>query len=334
LLIAMTSAAIVLLAAGLGEAFGQAPAVPLVLAAAISPPIVSHAFLVFPEAFALFATCVVVWFSLKAPRENDKRLLLVVMLLIGVLPWMHHKYLLYVPGLVWVVAWHRWPLIQTAPGAAVAACTAMLLPQLALFAWTWHEWGTLGGALTTQGVPFSLAALKNGAIGLWIDRQSGLLAYAPIYWVMPACVALTWRRTWPFLLPAILLYLPAAAFVIGWWAGFAPAARYLVPAMPLLLVPMAAALRFSTVRGALYVLGLFQAAIDIVVWQHPRALWPAPQGNPALALLGVVGRAYESALPAIRSSGLSMKAAWLCTAAAVMSAALVTRAGAKSTIEH
>jgi hypothetical protein len=324
-LIALTTAGVVLLAAGLTQLAGTSRAMLVVLAAAVSPPIASHAFLVFPEVIALFVSCVVVWYSLKTPDTSDARMLLVVMLLIGALPWMHHKYLLYVPGLVFVVAWHRWPLIRAHPGTTGIAMLMFALPPIALLAWTWHEWGTFGGALTTEGVPFSMSALKAGAVGLWVDRQSGLLAYAPIYWVLPACVVLTWRRSWPFLLPAFLLYLPAAAFVIGWWAGFAPAARYLVPAMPLLLVPMAAALRFSTIRGALYGLGVFQAAIDIVVWQHPRALWPAPPGNPALALLGGAGRAYESALPAIQSRGVTMEAAWLCAAAAVASAVLVGR---------
>jgi hypothetical protein len=325
-LIGMTTAGMVLLASSLTAVDASARAVLLVLAAAISPPLASHAFLVFPEVVALFVTCIVVWFSLSASRERkrDVALLIGVMLLIGVLPWMHHKYLLYAPGLVFVAAWHRWPLIRTAPAASIAAAAALVLPQVALLAWTWHEWGTLGGALSTAGAPFSTTAFKAGAIGLWIDRQSGLLAYAPIYWVLPACVALAWKRAWPFLVPALLLYLPAAAFV-EWEAGFAPAARYLVPAMPLLLVPMAAALRFSTIRGALYGLGVFQAAIDIVVWQHPRALWPAPTGNPALALLGAAGRAYESALPAIQSRGVTMEAAWLCAAAAVASAVLVGR---------
>lgn len=98
--------------------------------------------------------------------------------------------------------------------------------------------------------------------------------------------------------------------------------------MPLLLVPMAAALRFFAIRGALSVLCLFQAAIDVVVWQHPRTLWPATQGNPALALLGAAGRAYESALPAIQATGMTMQAVWLCVALAVPSAALFVAAQA------
>jgi hypothetical protein len=158
---------------------------------------------------------------------------------------------------------------------------------------------------------------------LWIDRQSGLLAYAPIYWILPACVVLTWRQTWPFLIPAVLLYLPAAAFVIGWWAGFAPAARYLVPALPLLLVPMAAALRYKAVRWAVAALSVPQLLLDAAVWQRPRTLWPAAEGNPALAMFGALGRLYELVLPPIQQEGVTMSTVWIAAGLMLVSAALI-----------
>jgi hypothetical protein len=97
-----------------------------------------------------------------------------------------------------------------------------------------------------------------------------------------------------------LLYLPAAAFA-EWWGGFSPAARYLVPIMPLCLVPMAHAMRHRAIRYAVALLLVPQVAIDLVVWQHPRALWPAANGvNPALSYLGALGHAYAGLLPKLR----------------------------------
>jgi hypothetical protein len=326
-LMGMTTWGMVLVASGLDAVANPRFVTWLVLLAAISPPILSHAFLVFPEVVALFATALAVWFSLKAPSRGDSKTWLVVMLALGLLPWMHHKYLLYVPGLAFVVAWHRWALIRSVSAARLAAaCALFLMPQLALHVWTWQQWGTLGGALTTEGAPFTLTAFKAGAAGLWIDRQSGLLAYAPIYWLLPACILLAWRASWPFLVPVLLLYLPAAAFVIGWWAGFAPAARYLVPALPLLLVPMAAALEHRAIRGVLWTLAVLQVAIDAAVWQRPRTLWPAEAGNPALELLGVPGRLYAGMLPAIQHEGSGMPALIVGIVLALGSAALVWRA--------
>ena len=322
-LIALTSAGMTLLSIGLETLVGQSVATWLVLIAAISPPIVSHAFLVFPEVLALFVTTVVVWWSLKNESVVDRRLLMTIAAMLGVLPWAHHKYLVYCAGLAFVTIWKRWPWVRSQSRSTVLAAGALyLLPQLGLQLWTLKAWGTLGGSLTTAGLPFSMATLQSGLLGLWIDRQSGLLAYAPLYWILPACVMLTWRRCWPFLIPFVLLYLPAAAFVTGWWAGFAPAARYLVPAMPLLLVPFAAALEHRIIQVLSVGLCVPQLVIDAVVWQRPRLLWPPPEGNPVMGLLAAPGRAYEWLLPPLQHEGLTifalaLAALWLAASAAL-----------------
>ncbi len=181
----------------------------------------------------------------------------------------------------------------------------------------------MGGALTTNGLPFSMSVLKSGFLGLLFDRQSGLLAYAPLYWIVPACWYLTRKTTWPFLVPAVLLYVPAASFTIGWWAGFSPAARYLVPLMPFCIAVIAEALRYRVIRIAALVLLIPQAFIDAVVWQHPRTLWPSPGGNAALQTLGGIGRAYEAILPAAQTGGRLSVALGLGLLAAAASAVLV-----------
>lgn len=190
-LIALTAAGFTLLALGFGGGKRPARTVALLIAAGISPPVVSHAFLVFPEVIALFATSVVVWFARKEGEgPRDTTILLGILLMLGALPWTHHKYLL---------------------------------------------------------------------------------------------------------VPLVLLYLPAAAFV-EWWGGFAPAARYIAPAVPLLLVPMIDALASAPVRLAAVALAVPQLAIDAVIWQHPRWLWPAPEGNLALrALVRFTSRRAASA---------------------------------------
>jgi hypothetical protein len=322
-LIVLTTAGIVLVAEGLTAVADRRAATLLVLIAAVSPPIVSHAFLVYPEVLALFVTSLTVWFSLKRQGSRDAHTLLIVLLLLGALPWAHHKYLLYVPGLLFVIGWNRWALIRSLSGPFVVSGVALfILPQIGLHVWTWRAWGTLGGAATSEGVPFSLTALNGGLLGLWVDRQSGLLAYAPLYWLVPASFMLTWRRTWPYLVPAALLYLPAAAFAV-WWGGFAPAARYLVPGIPLFLVPFAQALRYRAVTLATLMLCVPQLLIDGVVWQHPRALWPAGAGNPALDLLGPFGRMYKLVLAPVRIEGLTTGALWLGAVWALTAVALV-----------
>ncbi len=331
-LIGLTATALTLVAAALAGLDRPDRVAVLAIAIGVSPPVVSHAFLVFPEVAALFVTSMVVWLALKPAGPRDLSLLFGVLLLLGALPWTHHKYLLYVPALVLVIVSARWTLVRGLSPVQAALATALFVaPQLALEAWTWHAWGTLGGALTTESVPFSMASLGRGLVGLWVDRQSGLLAYAPLYLIAPACCWLTWRRTRMYLVPVLALYLPAAAFVVGWWAGFAPAARYLAPAMPLVMVPVAAALRYRAVRIAALALAVPQAAIDAVVWQHPRWLWPSPDGNLALLALGPVGRAYSRMLVGVQGGAAFSAALWIAGVTAALTAVLVVFARREQT---
>jgi hypothetical protein len=197
-----------------------------------------------------------------------------------------------------------------------------VLPIVTFFLWSWDRWGTPGGPQMLDRLPFSMQSLKNGLAGLMVDRQSGLVSYAPIYWIVPASWMLTWRRTWPLLVPALLLYVPMAAY-LEWWAGFAPAARYLTPIIPLSLVAMADAMRYRVARVALLCLTIPQLAINGAVWQHPRALWAVGTTNPALDSLGAVGRAYEAMLPPVRLEQLTMAALWIGCGAAAATALLV-----------
>jgi len=322
-LIGVTSLGMALLASGFSNVAHGPYAAALAIVAGISPPIVSHAFLVFPETPALFVTSVVVWFSMRPPTSRDTSTFLALVSTLGALPWAHHKFAVYVPGLVFVLVWKRWHLLRalTLPTKLVAL-TLLVAPQIALQIWTWQEWGTLAGALTTETVPFSAKTMQSGLVGLWVDRQAGLLAYAPLYWIVPACVWLTWRQTWIYLVPAILLYLPASAFSMGWWSGFAPAARYLTPAMPLLLVPVACAIGYRTVRIATLFLVVPQLVMNGIVWQHPRWLWPSEAGNRVLQGLGPPGRAYEMSLLDVQGTGVGVAVVWIALAAAVASTAV------------
>ena len=326
MLIAITSIGMGLLAHAVVHHTGRRDTALLVGAAAISPPVVSHAFLVFPEVISLFMTSVVVWYAIERRRHGRAATFYAIVAALGFLPWVHRKYTMFVVGLVFVIILARRDQVrELSPRQRVVAAALFVLPIAALFVWTWNRWGTLGGPQMLERLPFSAQSLQNGLAGLVIDRQSGLLSYAPIYWIVPASWILTWRRTWPLLLPALLLYVPMAAFV-EWWAGFAPAARYVTPIVPLCLVAMADAMRYRIVRVALVALAVPQILIDAVVWQHPRTLWAAGVTNPALESLGVVGRGYEAMLPAIRVEQLSAAALWTVCGAVAATALLVAAA--------
>jgi hypothetical protein len=300
ILIALTAVGMGLLADAAIDFSGTRSAAWLVGLAAISPPMASHAFLIFPEAIALFLTALVVWFSTRHD-QNDAIWLPWIAAALGLLPWVHRKYSLYVIGLLFLIVWLRRDVIRAASRGGITTAAALFIaPQIAFHLWTIVEWGAIGGPQLAAASPFSVRTLAAGLPGMWLDGQSGVLAYAPLYWIVPLCWITTWRRTWPYFVPALLLYVPMASFV-EWWGGFAPAGRYLVPILPLCLMPVAASLRSRAIAVLVIVLAVPQVMIDAICWQHPRFLWPAADRvNPLLTSLGPAGRAYLRVLLQLR----------------------------------
>jgi hypothetical protein len=327
-------ALVVLTAIGLGllvRAFSRdAPtgrAALVVLVAGLSPPVLSHAFLVFPETVAFFVVCLVVWLARLPTNELTSRRVGFVVAAVGLIPWLHRKYSFLVFGLVFLlISRHAGWFRRQNPGLLGGLAGLALLPQLILHAWTLHAWGTVGGPQMVDTLPFAPANALAGGLGLLFDRERGLVAYAPVYLLLPACWALSWKehRTW--LVPIATLFLPMAAFSV-WSAGFSPAARYLVPLVPLAVAPAAQALRYGAVRMTALGIVAFQACIVAVVWQYPRTLWPKEQGtNDALASIPGIGRAYERLLPSILTGDSIVWASAALMVLAAGSAALVWRA--------
>jgi hypothetical protein len=114
--------------------------------------------------------------------------------------------------------------------------------------------------------------------------------------------------------------------VIGWWAGFSPAARYLVPAIPLLTIPAMLALEHSVVRKVAWTLLGGQLVINAVVWQNPRWLWPSTPDNRVLPALGPPGKIYELLVPNIRVEGLTVDVLIPIVGTVVLTAAVVALA--------
>jgi hypothetical protein len=299
-LLLLTSASIALFVSGIARHTSSRRALVLGLVFALSPPVMSHAFLVFPETIAFMVVCAAAWLLLVRESEVTITRVMLVVAGVGLLPWLHRKYSFFSPALVALVLHqHRAWLRRSGAGVRWTLAALTLAPQAVLHLWTFNAWGNVGGPQMLTAVPLSLTGIPRGALGLLFDRERGLLGYSPVYWLLPTFWVLAWRCSRRLLLPIGMLFVPMAMFV-DWPAGFSPAARYLVPLMPLLVLPAVRAIDHALVRRVAMPLLLGQGIIVAALWQNPRALWPREVGtNPVLERIPVIGPAYQALLPSL-----------------------------------
>jgi hypothetical protein len=235
------------------------------------------------------------------------------------MPWLHRKYAPLALGLLVVLVFYRrvWWSGATSRQRAVVLVAA-LAPQAAFHAWTLFYWGRLGGPQMLGALPFSISGLPRGAMGLLFDRSRGLIGGAPVYLLAPAAWLIAWRRTWPWLLPISLLFLPMAAYV-DWPSGFAPAARYLAPIMPLVALPAVFAARVALFRLIAWPVLAWQALLTIAAWRYPFGFWPTDDySNALLQRVPLAGPIVERWLPSIVSGdSLALAGVWSAAALAV-----------------
>jgi hypothetical protein len=245
---------------------------------ALAPPVVSLSFLIFPEIPAMLVTAFALWVATRRSEELRWRDLILFALALGMLPWLHRKYAPYGLALVLVTGWaHRASLMEFSRQRLVILGALYVMPQLLLLAFTWSVWGTFGGALMLERAPFSLAAFRSGIVGLLVDREHGLLIWAPVYAMVPTAWLLTRRDSWPLVLPTLILFVMSASHD-QWWGGWCPAGRYLVPLAPIAAYVVARAAHYPSIRALALLLLPLQALITVVIWQRPRLLWPRGSG--------------------------------------------------------
>jgi len=294
-LLAACSIAIGLVTRSLARTTAPRDAIVATLLVALSPPVLCHSFLIYPEAFGfIVASALVCW----ALNENPTmRVTWPLVAALGLLPWCHRKFSFFVFACAVVMIVRR-PAFWRERSARdrVGLALLFLVPQAAMHAWTVDTWGTLGGPQMLDTLPFTVSGAPRGFLGLLFDRQYGLVAGAPWYGLLPAAWILAGRRAALFLLPVVALAAPMAAFVV-WWGGFSPAARYLVPLLPFCAAAVAWSLERPLFRRVVLLGAAVQVPITAYAWQRPRTLWPIGDANPLLDALGPIGRAYEFLLP-------------------------------------
>jgi hypothetical protein len=240
-----------------------------------TPPLPFYAMRVYPEVAAVLAASV----FLAASVGPSGRLATVgVALTAAALPWMHPKLLLLaVLGLALVLRRPtRWA-VRGACAGALAVSVALLLA---------HFHAQFGHASLQGGFPIarlSLAYLPRGLLAVLFDRQFGLLAVAPVFALaLPGAMVLLRRRDSAAVPAAAIaaLFVGLAGGFEYWWGGACPPARYVLPAVPALMLLLAPAVRARPTLSAALAgagLGVVGLAADA-----PRILHNRPDGESLL----------------------------------------------------
>jgi hypothetical protein len=328
------------------------------LAVAFTSPLLLYADQIYPEVPGALLTIVGVRAVFRLSRARTQRrppprgTTVLLGLAIGLLPWLHLRYipLAAVLGVAGLVA--GLPVLRPAPrrpggrprpaglprfprlpgkqdrGSFLRHLPWLTVPPavtgLALYALDWHLFGGLP-AVDEYG---TLAPLNvfTGTPGLLFDRQFGLLVYSPVYLVALYGLVLVPRRL-PGLRAGVLLatlavYVLFVAAFSYWYGAYSPPSRMLVPVAPLLVVPLALALEQWTAlrfRATAAVLLLLSWSMAHLLMDVPRLRYNLPTGeSEVLKYLSVVwGRDLHDLLPSfvVPTTGSYV---WAAAAAAVL----------------
>jgi len=199
--------------------------------------------------------------------------LMLVAAAIGALPWLNPRFMLLAGclGLLAMLAfWRQSRAAASANDMGIAAATlsewrtALLLGgpvALAAVGLVWYQTTYFGSAtgIADQYEGFFVPNMDGGrlgadwlgllfgTLGVLLDRQYGLLIYAPVCALATVGMVALWRRPEQRPVALTLACIAAPYFLLTadfrvWWGGWTPPARYIAVVVPLLAAPLAASL--------------------------------------------------------------------------------------------
>ncbi len=204
--------------------------------AALTPPLVHYAGLVFTEVPAALALSL----GLRLSRRHELRVWdgILIGLAAAAMSWLNVRYAPLGTIVVAHVLW-RHPRVRTLV-SVLTPCTlsaaGLLLYHHSLYGF-WDPRRVYG-----RRPEFALQTLVEGLPGLLLDQEFGLLVYAPVLALALPGFVLLFRRDRGLALAAAAA-VAAVVLTAGTWhmwrGGFNPPARFLVPIAPLLAVALA-----------------------------------------------------------------------------------------------
>ena len=259
---------------------------------AASFPVVTYAPLVLPEMAGAFGFAYLHWKLVHERWPNWG-----AAVVFAALPWMHVR---FIAG---ALIYCTYGLLRSEGGKRRRAVTRLLVPlgvSLAVMAFLHYRWFGSPSPLAMWGGRADLISPSDalaGSLGVLVDQQYGLLVWAPIMLLAPLGFLrrLNQAREEVLLLAAVIVATAGPGILHEWWAGWSPAARFLVPVTGqlalLAALGLARALRGApadrTVAG-LVVAG--QLAIGVVCALVPGKVFGTFEAVPRNYYLGLLGR--------------------------------------------
>ncbi|GIW08683.1 MAG: hypothetical protein KatS3mg060_3488 [Dehalococcoidia bacterium] len=245
---------------------------------AMTSPLLSYSFLIFPE---LPAALLTVYAFRRARLTNGAGQTFLAGAAIGLLPWLQPRFLLLSLALaLWFTIGRR----RTAREVA-----RLLVPAtFSAVGFVLYDLWAFGSPLPNSGDHAGFGGIEQigfGVAGLLLDQQWGLLIYGPIFLLvaagLPPLVVSRRRDALGLLLVTLPYFLLIAAYR-HWWGEWGPPARYLTPLVPLAALPLAAARPerwWQRVIVAVLALPSLAVGALFIVWPETMYNHPTGQGH-------------------------------------------------------
>ena len=257
------------------------------IAGTFASPLPIYANALFPDSVATLAVAA----TLAALVAATARLEALATLSIALLPWLHPRFLPLAALLATALAfhpglgWRRLAIFFGPLGVSVAALMAhfqSLFGSMALSA-------AYGPSFSSD---VSIARIPWGAAALALDRQFGLLLFSPLVLLgFPGLLAWWKQNRWmaALLLAVVLALMGTGGAFSMWWGGASAPARFLIGAIPALVLIAAARWREGMtrpdIRAVLAAACGFGFGLVILACLAPRALHNRADGGSGLLRL-------------------------------------------------
>ena len=253
---------------------------------AVVLPIGPYALLLFPEIPA--GLLLVYAIRRAAAPDNRAWQWLLTGCAVGFLPWLHQR---FAPTAALLAVLLFLKVLRERDILIIAALC--LLPiavgGMSLLVYNLYLYGAIVQPSADHAGFNRLVGTLNGGFGLLLDAQWGLLIAAPVLLLALAAFPRWYERAPALARTALLAATPYLAVVAAykvWWGEWGPAARYLVPVVPLAAGPLACWLASARLGGRVLAYGLWAIGLlqTLVGYQDPQRFYHHPDGRNNLVI--------------------------------------------------